>query len=152
MSRFNNIPNKEITDTEGNKHWISPSVSVDALLVVNGFVLIVKRSENMSNPNKWCLPCGFLDWNEDFLRACIRELYEETSIDVRAFDIINSDYVRPHALNGTAIQYVFELLERPDVKLNSEECLDYAWVSTSMLKDYNFAFGHDRIIDYLLDL
>ena len=153
MDRFNNIKNKEITDTDGNKHWISPSVSVDALLVVNGFVLIVKRSSNMSNPNMWCLPCGFLDWNEDLFTAAIRELYEETGIDVRAFNILNlKDCNRPFALNGTALQFKFELFERPDVNLNTEECIDYAWVSTSILKDYDFAFGHNHLIRYILEL
>lgn len=149
MSMFNNVPNKLITDTDGNKHWISPSISVDALLVVNGFVLVVKRSENMSNPNLWCLPCGFMDWQEDFLHACMRELYEETGVNIRAHNIINADYNRPHALNGTAIQFVFELLERPIIILNDDECITYAWVSASMLKDYDFAFGHDRLIEYL---
>ena len=152
MSRFNNMPNKEITDTDGQKHWISPSVSVDALLVVNGFVLIVKRSSKMSNPFKWCFPCGFIDFNEDFLRACMRELYEETNIDIRAHDIINSDYHRPYNLNGTAVQFKFEIFERPDVKLNPDECIEYAWVSISTLKDYDFAFGHNDLIVYLLSI
>jgi len=152
MDRFNNTPNKLITDTDGNKHWISPSISVDALLVVNGFVLVVKRSSAMSNPNLWCLPCGFMDFNEDFFNACVRELYEETGVDIRTYHAINPDYKRPYALNGTALQFVFELFERPEIKINTEECIDFAWVSTSMLKDYEFAFGHDRLIEYLLNL
>lgn len=152
ISIFNNKPNKEITDTNGNKHWISPSISVDALLVVNGFVLVVQRSQAMSNPNLWCLPCGFMDFNEDFLHACLRELHEETGVDVRAFNIINADYQRPFTLNGTAIQFMFELFERPVINLDINECIDFAWVSTSMLKDYDFAFGHDRLIEYLLNL
>ena len=151
MNKFNNIENKLVTDTDGNKHWISPSISTDALLVVNGFVLIVKRSEKMSNPNLWCLPCGFMDWNENMVNASIRELFEETGIDIREHDIIN-DYHRPYNLNGTAVQFIFELLERPDVKINPEECLDYAWVSVSMLKDYEFAFGHNDLIGYLLSI
>ena len=152
MSVFNNTPNKEITDTCGNKHWISPSISTDALVVVNGFVLVVKRSAEMSNPLKWCLPCGFMDFQEDFLHACIRELHEETGVDVKAHNIINADYRRPFALNGTAIQFMFELFERPVINLDINECITYAWVSTSMLKDYDFAFGHDRLIEYLLEL
>jgi len=153
MDRFNNIPNKLITDTDGNQHWISPSVSVDSLLVVNCFALIVKRSDNMSNAGKWCIPCGFLDWNEDFFSAAIRELYEETGIDVREHTINNLNFCnRPFALNGTALQFVFELLERPNLKLDWNECTDYAWVSTLMLKDYNFAFGHGKLIEYLLNI
>ena len=152
MNRFNNIPNEQITDTEGRQHWISPSVSVDALLVVNGFVLVVKRSDAMSNPGLWCLPCGFMDWGEDFLCCGMRELYEETGIDVREHNIYNMDYNRPHSLNGTALQFVFELVERPEVKLNKEECVEYKWVSISMLEDLEWAFGHDRLIEYLLSI
>jgi len=152
MGRFNSTPNKEITDTQGNKHWISPSVSTDALVLVNGFVLIVKRSENMNHAGKWCLPCGYVEFNENFLDAAYRELFEETGIDIRAFDVINSDYTRPYTLNGTALQFVFELLNRPDVKLDLKECTDYAWVSTSMLKDYDFAFNHDLLINFLLSI
>ena len=94
-----------------------------------------------------------MDFNEDFYSAVIRELFEETNINVRAHDIMNlDDCNRPFALNGTALQFKFELLTRPIVILNADECTDYAWVSTSMLKDYDFAFGHDRLIEYLLEL
>ena len=152
MTEFNNIENKQITDTSGNKHWISPSVSVDALLLVAGFVLIVKRSTNMANANKWCLPCGYLDFNETFLDACIRELHEETGVDVREFNLFNYEtYKRPYALNGTGIQFIFELYERPVITVDNHECIDYAWVSTSMLKDYDFAFSHDNLIEYILN-
>lgn len=152
MNRFNNVPNKLITDTDGNKHWISPSASVDALLVVNNFVLVVKRSAEMSNPNKWCLPCGFIDFNENLIDASVRELYEETGIDIREHNIINSDYNRPHALNGTALQFIFELLERPTLKLDTNECVEAKWVSVSMLDNLDFAFNHNRLIEYLLNL
>ena len=152
MSRFNNVPNEEITDTQGRKHWISPSISVDGLIVVNGFVLVIKRSDAMTNAGLWCLPCGFMDWNETPSNACIRELYEETGVDVRAFDVINKDSHRPHALNDTALQFVFEMLERPEINLDTEECTEYKWVSCSMLRDLDWAFGHDRLIEYLLNL
>jgi ADP-ribose pyrophosphatase YjhB (NUDIX family) len=151
MSNFNNIPNHEITDTDGQSHWISPSASVDALLIVNGFVLVTKRSANMpDNAGLWCIPCGFMDWNEDILRAAMRELHEETGVDVREHNIINKDYIRPFALNGTALQFAFELLERPEVNLNPEECQDYKWVSISMLNDLEWAFGHHLLIKYIL--
>ena len=93
-----------------------------------------------------------MEWNEDILRAAMRELYEETGVDVREHNIINKDFIRPFAVNGTALQFVFELLERPEVNPNPEECEDYKWVSTSMLNDLEWAFGHDLLIKYILSL
>ena len=151
MNRFNNILNKEITDTEGKTHWISPSASVDSLLVVSGFVLVTKRSIYMTNPNMWCIPCGYMDWNEDYLRGAMRELHEETGVDVREHIITNKDYNRPYSINGTALQFVFELIQRLEIKLEPKECIDYKWVSCSMLKDLEWAFGHDRVISILLN-
>lgn len=150
MKKFNNIENFCITDTKGTEHWISPSISTDALVVVISKVLIVKRGTSMSNPNKWCLPCGFMDFNESPLGICIRELYEETGIDVQETDIWNSDYDRPFCLNGTALQFKFELREFPVVKLDGIECIDYKWIGIDELQDYSFAFGHDRLIRLLL--
>jgi len=150
MSKFYNTPNKEITDTEGNKHWISPSVSVDALVIVGEQVLVVKRSEAMSNAGLWCLPCGFMDWNECPHFACIRELLEETGIDIRELNPINSDSHRPHALNGTALQFEFRLQGIPTVNINTEECVDYKWISLNDLDSLEWAFFHDELITYFL--
>lgn len=153
MGEFNNIPNKLITDTEGNKHWISPSISVDAVLVNMGRVLVVQRSEKMSNPKKWCLPCGFMDWNETPLEACMRELFEETGVDVRDFDIENPDFNRPFSLNGTALQFKFEvftLFNHPPVTLDKEECIDYKWITLDEISTLSWAFGHDELIPLIL--
>lgn len=149
MKSFNNIPNELVTDTQGRQHWISPSISVDAMVVVGELVLVVKRSDSMSNPRKWCLPCGFMDWNESPLDAAIRELYEETGVDIREADVMNTDYIRPHALNGTALQFKFELPELPDIILDTNECIEYEWVSIIELKNFDWVFGHDKLISNL---
>lgn len=150
MTKFNNTPNKLVTDTEGNKHWISPSISVDGLVIVDNHVLVVKRSEAMSNPLLWCLPCGFMDWNETPLDACIREVYEEAGIDVREHDMLNADYHRPHSINGTALQFIFRLSEFPKLNLDMDECVEYKWVGLDELDELEFAFGHERLIRELV--
>lgn len=149
MNKFHNIPNELVTDTKGNKHWISPSISVDAMVVVGQHVLVVKRSEAMSNAGLWCLPCGFMDFNETPLLACMRELHEETGVEIRGSDIRNADFDRPHSLNGTALQFVFNLFDFPQVKINTEECTEHKWVNVLELVNYEWAFGHDNLIERL---
>jgi bifunctional NMN adenylyltransferase/nudix hydrolase len=56
-------------------------VTVDAVVINNGHILLVKRR---SAPGKglWALPGGFLNQSEKIRHAIIRELIEETRIDV----------------------------------------------------------------------
>lgn len=55
--------------------------TVDAVVTQSGHILLVKRKEQPGK-NLWALPGGFLNQNETFREGVIRELYEETKIDV----------------------------------------------------------------------
>ncbi|MFC4892197.1 bifunctional nicotinamide-nucleotide adenylyltransferase/Nudix hydroxylase [Pseudofrancisella aestuarii] len=56
-------------------------VTTDALVIINNNVLLVQR-KNHPGKDLWALPGGFLD-NDEFIEAgVIRELYEETAIDL----------------------------------------------------------------------
>ncbi|QIV96431.1 bifunctional NMN adenylyltransferase/nudix hydrolase [Allofrancisella inopinata] len=56
-------------------------VTVDALVVVNNHVLLIQRKQ-APGKNLWALPGGFLDHGEFIAQAIVRELYEETNIDI----------------------------------------------------------------------
>jgi 8-oxo-dGTP diphosphatase len=60
-----------------------PSVSITSdIVVINGDlqVLVIKR-KNSPYRHHWALPGGYVDENETFLEAAVRELKEETGID-----------------------------------------------------------------------
>jgi len=61
--------------------WPPIHVTVDAIVIVQEQVLLVQRARH---PGKglWALPGGFLDSHETLVAACIRELYEETHIEI----------------------------------------------------------------------
>jgi len=60
--------------------WISRNVAVCVTLSHSKHVLLVERGPHMDNAGKFCMPCGYLDYNETLRDAAIRELYEETGI------------------------------------------------------------------------
>lgn len=71
------IGDKEIYD--------SRSCAINAVVLGiykgNTFALTEKRSKTMSDlPEKWCIPSGYFDWDEDGVEAITREIYEETGL------------------------------------------------------------------------
>lgn len=122
------------------------------------YMLITKRAEHMRDaPGRWCLPCGYLDWDENIYEATIREIYEETHLDLRLdykmFSYQNlyvdsspfSNRQNVTILNGFLI--VSE--EFPDVKI-TEETSDVAWCDASCLLDKNLAFGQWKLAQFVI--
>ncbi|MEY8703191.1 bifunctional nicotinamide-nucleotide adenylyltransferase/Nudix hydroxylase [Francisella philomiragia] len=56
-------------------------VTVDALVIVNKHILLVQR-KGFPGKGLWALPGGFLECEETISQAIIRELFEETNIDL----------------------------------------------------------------------
>lgn len=98
--KFNNRENFLIKNEEGKEFWISRSMALVGVIMVitpdDGIqVLIEKRAKTlkvdgkdvpMVEGGKWCLPCGFLDWDESGYDGMVREIYEETGIYVPDFE------------------------------------------------------------------
>lgn len=56
-----------------------PFTTVDAIIAIDGGVVIIKRS---NPPFGWALPGGFLDFEESLEEAVVREAKEETNLDI----------------------------------------------------------------------
>ncbi|PCJ35769.1 MAG: NUDIX hydrolase [Cellvibrionales bacterium] len=61
-----------------------------AVLIVDGdrFVLGKRISKSLGH-GQWCLPCGYVEFYEDYLSAAVREVKEETTLDIRVQSIIS---------------------------------------------------------------
>jgi len=93
MLSFNNKPNKFHRDKNGNPFWESRSaaveVSVFAIYKKVVYVLIEKRSDTMmDSPGLYALPSGYMDYDESGWEAAMREVYEETSLDISKYNEI----------------------------------------------------------------
>ncbi len=116
-------------------------------------VLITHRSATMdTQPNKWCLPCGYVDWDEGIHNALIREVYEEVGICIDGQDAVMyhiNDAPKADGLQNVTFHfYVCLDMNAADIVLNlSDEVQDAYWLTADEIKNGMFqgkeaAFGH----------
>lgn len=69
-------------------YYDNPAPAAGVLLVENGSVLLVKRK---FEPRKdfWSIPAGFLESDEDITECAVREMKEETNLDVELGRLLN---------------------------------------------------------------
>ncbi|MDY6935842.1 MAG: NUDIX hydrolase [Spirochaetota bacterium] len=73
----------------GYVHFRNPYPGVVVLIKQDERVLLGKRAPGKFRDGKWCLPGGFIEFDEDFLTAANREVKEETGFEVEIQSIIS---------------------------------------------------------------
>ncbi len=65
-----------------------PVVGVGAVIIQNGKILLVKRG---SEPgiNKWSIPGGIVELGEKVYETTVREVKEESNLEVEVYDLID---------------------------------------------------------------
>jgi len=136
-------------------------VTVDALVVQSGHVLLVERK---ANPGKglYALPGGFINPQEKLQDAVIRELREETRIKVPA-PVLAGSIVKeqvfddPHrSARGRTITHVFLIELKPDAKglpvvKGSDDAKHAFWVPLGEVDPERMFEDHFHIINAMID-
>lgn len=58
----------------------NPIVGVAAIVRKDGAILLGRRAANASYAGLWCIPCGYVEYDEDIRDAVKREFLEETGL------------------------------------------------------------------------
>lgn len=89
MPDFKNKPNECVKTEDGRTIWLSRSCAVAVHIVAldkhfgSPHVLMVKRGPACPDfVDFWCLPCGYMDYDETSGEAARREAWEETGVDL----------------------------------------------------------------------
>ena len=172
------MENRPIIDENGKEQWISRSIVVlCAVLRITDDkrieVLVERRGPDVSATGMWCVPCGYLDYDETIKEGVIREVREETGYTIGKKDItfidINS---KPEGTKQNVVIRHIAFID-PNIRqedgftLDTGEVTELKWVEigkfvddpvTMFLLDYSrikgvgkWAFGHRGIIINIID-
>lgn len=158
------MKNFPIIDKEtGREYWISRSVAVVVAVFTKDSVLVIQRGIGTPDPEyvgKYCLPCGYLDFDETCAQAAQRELMEETGLNfpLSDFKLINiNDNPESDKRQNITFRYVVRTqLTEKELELmlttkNSEkdEVSSIRFIDISNIDMYELAFNHNNLIKEL---
>ena len=154
-----------IVDNNGREHWISRSIAVVVFLFANDikgkkYILAEKRGLGTPDPEyigKYCVPCGYLDYDETIVQAAQRELMEETGLTVptRDFKLVSiNDFPESDKRQNVTFRYIINLnvpiedLSKLFTTKNSEkdEVDSIEFIELNKINNYEWAFNHQTLI------
>jgi ADP-ribose pyrophosphatase len=68
----------------------NPVVGVAAIVLAPGGILLGRRAAGATCAGRWCIPCGYVEYDEDVRAAVIRELREETGLIIEPGEVFTA--------------------------------------------------------------
>lgn len=138
----------QCTFENGNKaslrHITTGCVVIDA----EKGVLLVKRAPHILGGNKYTIPGGFLDRDENFEKGALRELFEETGLQGKnpLLFRINDNPNRPKE-DRQNVDIIFIIREFEGAFKDNSEVSEIKWFTKDALpNEEDFAFDHRESI------
>jgi len=123
--------------------WQNPVVGV-AVIVMQGDHIVLARRARGVYKGAWCIPCGYVEYDEDVRQAAQREFQEETGLLVEVGEVyaVHSNFHNP-ASHSVGIWFRGTVLSgtlRPD-----DDVDQVAYMPLHDLPD-NLAFPTDQLV------
>ncbi|MCC6945380.1 MAG: NUDIX hydrolase [Thermomicrobiales bacterium] len=124
----------------GRVTWFDPRLAVAVVIERHNSVLLGKRGPGVRAPGLWGLPAGFVERGEVVEAAAVREVREETGLDVAVGAI--QDVVSYEG--ESVVLLVFAATEVAGEPAPGDDLVEIGWFSLDALPQ--LAFVHDRSI------
>ncbi len=137
------------TFENGNKASLR-HVVIDALVLKDDKLLLVKRSKKLLEGGKWALVGGYVERDENLLQTVEREVREETGYTIKdiTFLCVRHNPDRPNE-DRQNISFVFFCSAAMHVGESDWEVEDQQWFSFDKLPDEKMiAFDHMKNIEF----
>ena len=124
-------------------------VVVDAIVVKDNEILLIKRAAHLINGGKWAIPGGFLDRDETCKQAVLREVKEETGLTGKIVRLVTiTDNPRRKNEDRQNVAFVYQIKASGKTNVDPEEVSETKWFDIKNLpKQQDFAFDHFEIIN-----
>lgn len=158
--------NYQITAQDGKQYWISRSVAVAVIIVVEDYLgmgedyyLIHRRGVGCPDyQGYWSINCGYIGWDETIKQAAVREVYEETGLKIPEDSLKYFGYSDPIDNDKQNVTIRFscrvswrEMLLNLDMNTASrggekDEIDKFRIIPIKYVKDLEWAFDHDKLL------
>jgi ADP-ribose pyrophosphatase YjhB (NUDIX family) len=126
----------------------NPKPTVDIAATDGKRVILVKRARNPFK-GSWVLPGGFIEYGETVEDAAIREMLEETGIQVELIEVLGVYSIPTRDPRGHQISTVFVGRPLSNELKAGDDAEDAVWRDLDSIKHGDLAFDHDQIVSDL---
>ena len=124
-----------------------PQLAVGAVAVVDGRLLLVRRGHGPA-AGEWSVPGGRVEGGEPVVAALVREVAEETGLEVVVDDLLGWVERFDDREHFVILDFTVTVLE-PDAPLQAgDDAAEAAWVPVADLDGYQLVPG---LVDFLRD-
>ena len=113
-----------------DKSYITAKVSVNCIIVKNNKLLLVQQNRPKEVKGKWSIPGGKVEKGETFEEAIIREVKEETGLDVISSEHLSIKQAEPYQ----TIKHIFKVETEGKVSFPEDELMNAKWLSLDEIR------------------
>lgn len=104
---------------------------VGCFIESSGKILLLHRLDHKREGNTWGIPGGKIDPGEEILNAIIREIKEETGLEIPSK---NLEYLKKVFVKFPDYDFIYHMYKtfipsRPEIKINTEEHKNFIWLT-----------------------
>ncbi|MBA2268787.1 MAG: NUDIX hydrolase [Thermoproteota archaeon] len=137
---------------EGKQQHKNPISTVDTIIEKASQVLLIKRKKDPFK-EKMVFPGGFINEGERVEDAAVREVKEETSLDIELDHILGvySDPSRDPRGHIMSTVFIGKISDKSDKKepIAGDDAAAIKWVNLDTVEEESFGFDHKKILmDY----
>lgn len=116
-----------------------PKVGIGVIVIKDDKVLLGKR-KNAHGEGAWCYPGGHLEYGESFEECAMREVMEETSIEIKnlRFGIVTNDIFYDEQKHYVTICMVADFASGEVKVMEPEKCEKWGWFEWDKLPELLF--------------
>lgn len=132
----------------GAVNYLNPTPGITMLIrSPEGLVLIGKRAASARYGGKWCLPGGYIEYEESFIETAWREIGEETGLQVQIEGVVNVVANQLDDWHHTLVIVLVGDMVAGEPRAG-DDLVELQWIDKTKHHTISYAFEADqRIID-----